>query len=61
MKEDPVIRDLILSHPLFRNCKECGNNTMIHGSTAIQTSKYKYRIIFGSNADFCTKCGATWK
>jgi hypothetical protein len=51
---------LIDNNKLHKKCLICGHEDDIRGAVAIQIDKTHYNIIYGSDADFCTKCGETW-
>lgn len=54
-------RKVIRENPLHRKCRKCLHEEDLYAAMAIPDGALgKYRLLFGSDADFCTKCGETW-
>jgi len=51
--------EIIKQNPLYLECPHCGHKDIIYGATAIPEER-GCKIIFGSAADFCTKCDKPW-
>jgi len=55
-EKEQVIRD----NPKHLKCPHCGHEDDIHAAAAIPEGEGKYTLIFGSDADFCTRCDKPW-
>jgi len=55
---------IIKDNPLHMKCEACGHEEDIYGATVRRAEPdegpHEYFVIFGSDADFCTRCGETW-
>lgn len=60
----PGEKDIIRANSQHRKCSQCGHEEDIFAACAIPmrivADGRKYNLIFGSDADFCTKCEAPW-
>jgi len=62
MITEELKKQLIKDNPLIKECPECGNRAKIYGA-AVREGDINHKehfIIFGSDADFCTKCDEPW-
>ncbi len=57
------LRDLLIEqNPLYKTCSHCGHKDIIRAA-AIWPNRDKvgdWSVVFGSKADFCTKCDKPW-
>ena len=55
--EEKIIRE----HPKHLKCTHCGQEDDIYGAAVVPKEEGEgYSIIFGSEADFCTRCDKPW-
>ena len=57
-----IKENIIHSNPLHKKCPSCGHEEDVYGATLFMDDDDidKCHIIFGSIADFCTKCNKGW-
>ena len=47
-------------NPLHRECSHCGHKDDIEAAVGMSDGQGNTTYIFGSAADFCTKCDKPW-